>query len=131
MLEMKRPEINCVEIDVMTTKDNHVVLFHDHTLKRFDGTNRRIKDMTLAEVRQVDNGSYINKSFEDERIPTLDEVLSVAKGSIQLNIELKGRVAVKVHSGEKGNQNYLKPEFLKPIIECTSHPLSCNFLVTG
>ena len=27
--------------------------------------------------------------------------------------ELKGIIAVKVHSGEKGNQNYLKPEFLK------------------
>ena len=35
----------------------------------------------------------------------------------QLNIELKGRVAVKVHSGEKGNQNFLHPEFVKPLIE--------------
>lgn len=34
-----------------------------------------------------------------------------------LNIELKGKVAVKLHSGEKGNQNYVKPEFVKPIIE--------------
>ena len=34
-----------------------------------------------------------------------------------LNKELSGNVAVKVHSGEKGNQNYLKPEFLKNIIE--------------
>lgn len=31
--------------------------------------------------------------------------------------ELPGRVAVKVHSGEQGNQNYLKPEFLRPVIE--------------
>ena len=34
-----------------------------------------------------------------------------------LNIELKGKVAVKLHSGEKGNQNYIKPEFVKPIID--------------
>ena len=33
-----------------------------------------------------------------------------------LNKELKGRVAVKVHSGEEGNQNYLRPEFMKKII---------------
>ena len=77
------------EIDVMTTKDNHVVLFHDPTLKRIDGSKRKIKDMTLAEVRQVDNGSYFSESFKDERIPTLDEVLAVAKGSLKLNIELK------------------------------------------
>lgn len=34
-----------------------------------------------------------------------------------LGIELPGKVAVKLHSGEKGNQNYLKPEFWKPIVE--------------
>lgn len=34
-----------------------------------------------------------------------------------LGIELKGKVAVKLHSGEKGNQNYVKPEFVKPIID--------------
>lgn len=34
-----------------------------------------------------------------------------------LDKKLRGNVAVKVHSGEKGNQNYLKPEFLKDIIE--------------
>ena len=31
--------------------------------------------------------------------------------------ELKGNVAVKVHSGEKGNQNFLRPDFWKPIVE--------------
>ena len=30
-----------------------------------------------------------------------------------LGIDLKGNVAVKLHSGEDGNQNYVKPEFLK------------------
>ena len=31
--------------------------------------------------------------------------------------ELSGRVAVKLHSGEEGNQNFLKPEFFKPMVE--------------
>ncbi len=30
-----------------------------------------------------------------------------------LNVKLKGNVAVKVHSGEKGNQNFLKPEYVE------------------
>ena len=34
-----------------------------------------------------------------------------------LGIELPGKVAVKVHSGEKGNQNFLHPEFWRPMIE--------------
>lgn len=35
----------------------------------------------------------------------------------KLGIELPGKVAVKVHSGEKGNQNYLHPEFWKPMVD--------------
>ncbi|MEF9951985.1 MAG: glycerophosphoryl diester phosphodiesterase membrane domain-containing protein [Clostridium sp.] len=77
------------EIDVMLTKDKHVVLFHDNNLKRIDGTERRIKDMTLKEVRGVDNGSYFSKEYKGEKIPTLKEILELAKGSIKLNIELK------------------------------------------
>lgn len=35
----------------------------------------------------------------------------------RLGVELPGKVAVKVHSGEDGNQNYLRPEFMRPMIE--------------
>ena len=49
-----------------------------------------------------------------------------------LNKELKGNVAVKVHSGEKGNQNYLKPEFLKPIIDYVGGTvIECNTAYEG
>lgn len=34
-----------------------------------------------------------------------------------LDVELPGKVAVKVHSGEQGNQNYLTPEFWKPMVD--------------
>ena len=34
-----------------------------------------------------------------------------------LGVELPGKVAVKVHSGEKGNQNFLRPEFWRPMVE--------------
>ena len=45
---------------------------------------------------------------------TPENVIEIFK---KLNVQLKGKVAVKLHSGEKGNQNYIKPEFVKPIIE--------------
>ena len=35
----------------------------------------------------------------------------------KLDVELLGNVAIKVHSGEKGNQNFLRPDFWKPIID--------------
>ena len=44
-----------------------------------------------------------------------------------LGVELPGRVAVKVHSGEKGNQNFLHPEFWKPMVETVSGTVvECN-----
>lgn len=49
-----------------------------------------------------------------------------------LGIELSGRVAVKVHSGEKGNQNFLRPEFLKPMIEYVNGTVvECNTAYDG
>ena len=41
----------------------------------------------------------------------------VVKMYEKLGIELPGKVAVKVHSGEKGNQNFLRPEFWKPMVD--------------
>ena len=46
--------------------------------------------------------------------------------------ELNGRVAVKVHSGEKGNQNFLRPDFWKPVIEHVSGTVvECNTAYDG
>jgi len=46
--------------------------------------------------------------------------------------ELKGKVAVKVHSGEKGNQNFLKPDFWKPMIDFVGGTVTeCNTAYEG
>ena len=49
-----------------------------------------------------------------------------------LGIKLPGKVAVKLHSGEQGNQNYLKPEFVKPMIEHVNGTVvECNTAYGG
>lgn len=46
--------------------------------------------------------------------------------------ELTGNIAIKVHSGEEGNQNYLGPDYLKPIIEYTKGTIvECNTAYPG
>ncbi len=46
--------------------------------------------------------------------------------------ELKGKVAVKLHSGEEGNQNFLRPEFWKPMIESINGTVvECNTAYEG
>ncbi len=46
--------------------------------------------------------------------------------------KLDGRVAIKLHSGEEGNQNFLKPEFFKPVIEFVGGTVvECNTAYEG
>ena len=60
---------------------------------------------------------------------TPEKVLELYK---KLNNNLNGKVAIKVHSGEKGNQNFLKPDFWKPIIEYVNGTVvECNTAYEG
>ena len=60
---------------------------------------------------------------------TAEKVLELYK---LLGKELRGRVAVKVHSGEKGNQNFLRPDFWKPVIDHVGGTVvECNTAYKG
>ena len=51
---------------------------------------------------------YFTKEISSEKLIELYK---------KLDIKLEGNIAVKVHSGEKGNQNFLRPEFMKPLVD--------------
>ena len=60
---------------------------------------------------------------------TPDSVLSLYK---HLGVQLEGNVAIKVHSGEPGNQNFLTPDFWKPVIDHVSGTVvECNTAYDG
>lgn len=66
---------------------------------------------------------YFTKNITEDNLARIYEALG---------IELKGKVAVKVHSGEEGNQNYLKPEFMKKIIDKVNGTVvECNTAYPG
>ena len=49
-----------------------------------------------------------------------------------LNVQLPGKVAVKVHSGEKGNQNFLHPDFWQPVVDYVGGTVvECNTAYKG
>ena len=57
---------------------------------------------------------------------------SVVKMYETLGISLPGKVAIKLHSGEKGNQNYIRPEFVRPIVEKLNATIvECNAAYGG
>jgi len=60
---------------------------------------------------------------------TPEKVLELVR---RINHALPGKVAVKVHSGEKGNQNFLRPDFWKPVIDFTGGTVAeCNTAYAG
>lgn len=60
---------------------------------------------------------------------TPENVVKIYK---KLGVELPGKVAVKLHSGERGNQNYLRPEFVKPIVDKVNGTVvECNTAYGG
>jgi len=77
------------EIDVQTTADGVVVLFHDDDFMRVASLNRRLRDINYSELKDIDVGSWFAPEFSSERIPTLQEIIDLARGRIKLNIELK------------------------------------------
>lgn len=72
--------------------------------------------------------------METSKVYFLSEITpeNVVKIYEALNVSLPGRVAVKLHSGEEGNQNYLRPEFVKPMIErLNGTVVECNTAYDG
>ena len=66
---------------------------------------------------------FFTKEITEDKLVEMYEIL---------NKKLTGNIAVKVHSGEKGNQNYLKPEFLKKIINHVNGTIvECNTAYEG
>jgi len=81
--------VDAVECDVQCTKDGQVVVIHDSTLNRTTDKRGVIQKLTLDEVKEADAGSSFDPIFKGERIPTLREVLEVAKGKVTAVVEIK------------------------------------------
>lgn len=77
------------EIDVQETKDGVIMVLHDNDLLRVAGVPKGLWQLTYAEARELDVGSWFSPEFKDEKLPTLEEVIDLARGKIRMIIELK------------------------------------------
>ena len=75
-----------VELDVRLSKDGELVVFHDDTLTRVAGVDKRVDELTLAELREC------RLLDTDDTIPTLREVFDLIDGSIPILIEIKEKI---------------------------------------
>ena len=79
-----------IETDLHLTRDAHFIAVHDETVDRTTNGQGHVHQMTLAEVRRLDAGSWFASEFMSERIPTLDEILDFSrKNDVVFYLELK------------------------------------------
>src|ERR1700731_1962633 len=78
-----------IELDVHRSDDGGLPVIHDHLLDRTTNGSGLVRDHTMAELKRFDAGSWKDPKFKGERIPSLDEVLAVAKGRGGVAIEIK------------------------------------------
>ena len=64
-----------IEFDVRETKDGHLVVIHDETVNRTTDGTGRVDQLTLAQIKTLDAGSWFSPAFAGERIPTFAEAL--------------------------------------------------------
>jgi glycerophosphoryl diester phosphodiesterase len=68
-----------IEIDVRGTRDEELVVMHDDTVDRTTDGSGAVANMSLAELKRLDAGSWWGSEFAGERVPTLDETLDVVR----------------------------------------------------
>ena len=82
--------VSWVEIDTQLSADGIPVVFHDETVNRCTDGKGKIADLTLAQLKSLDAGSWFGAEFSGEKIPTLSEALDTCLAhDLTLNLELK------------------------------------------
>ena len=73
-----------IELDVQLSRDGKVMVFHDYTLVRMTGCDKKLCELDAEELTKLTLGE------SDQKIPTFAEVLSLVDGRVPLLVELKG-----------------------------------------
>jgi glycerophosphoryl diester phosphodiesterase len=82
--------IDAIECDVHMSCDGHPIVFHDYTVDKITDGHGNILDLDFAYLRSLNAAAHFPGGWpEPQQIPTLREVLDLAKGRVQVYIEIK------------------------------------------
>ncbi|WP_035464822.1 glycerophosphodiester phosphodiesterase [Algoriphagus vanfongensis] len=88
--------VQMIEFDVQFSKDSALVIIHDDTVDRTTNGKGKVEDLTLAELKALDAGSWFGSEYIGTQIPTLEETLRLMPQNIWINCHLKGGEALAV-----------------------------------
>lgn len=78
-----------IELDVMLSVDERLVVIHDQNVKRTTNGQGKVDQMPWDELKNLDAGSKFGEQFSGEHLPLLDQVFEELGGKFLINIELK------------------------------------------
>jgi len=78
-----------VEMDIRETKDGELVIMHDGKVDRTTNGSGKVADLTLAEIKNLDAGSWFGSEFTGVKVPTFKEVLKIIRGRALPDIDFK------------------------------------------
>ncbi|MBQ3147162.1 MAG: hypothetical protein IJB91_05470 [Oscillospiraceae bacterium] len=81
--------VDQIELDIRVTKDGELVVFHDETVDRVSNGTGKVRDFTLAELKQLDIGIKRGPEFAGTRIPTLVEFLDFVKTLPDMTVDFE------------------------------------------
>lgn len=77
------------ELDCTLTLDDEIIVIHDDTVDRTTDGTGSVFQLTLADLKKLDAGTWKNPKYAGERLPTLHESLNFARDRIGVYIEIK------------------------------------------
>jgi len=107
--------VRAIELDVMLSRDEQVMVIHDHTVDRTTNGTGWVAEMDCTQLKLLDAGMHFPK-HKGEKIPTLDEVFDLTQGKYLVNIELKNYHSVKDSLVEKVVELVVKRKMEETVI---------------
>lgn len=129
--EAKRLGAHQIEFDTRLSRDGHVILMHDPTVDRTTDGEGNVCDLTFADIRSLDAGSWKGAPFLRQKVPTLREALQLLPRNVWINIHIKEGaepVAREVVQQGRLHQTVLAVQAHQLPVVRSVHPdiLTCN-----
>jgi glycerophosphoryl diester phosphodiesterase len=102
--------VDAIELDLHMSRDGQAVVIHDNTVERLTDGTGNLLDLDFAYLRGLNAAAHFAGGWpEKQHIPTLREVLELARGRVQVYIELK--------TSKRGKQYGRYPYIVETVVE--------------
>lgn len=124
------------ELDCTLSKDNAIIVIHDSDLERTTNLSEEIPvaSMTLAQLKELDAGSWFSPEFAGEALPTLEEALDFAKRRIGVYVEIKNSddddALIQAMLETVGGQTEMTPALRQQLMELIEESGTRNLELT-